>query len=201
MNTDINQLLNTCLEIEGLLCLACRRQEALPDYITNLLLSKTEALHKAAMQISANSTPSCNDDKIELTLPELPKVETNNEQEHVEQQEIACSAETEEKEDAEPDIKTEPIEAPETNKTINDESATVITRNDTAPLELTVNDKFRFRRELFSNSDVDLAEALQIAAQMSSAEEAEDYFYNDLCFDPENDTVKDFMRVVAKHFS
>ena len=72
--------------------------------------------------------------------------------------------------------------------------------NDVAPLELTVNDKFRFRRELFSNSDVDLADALQVASQMSTPEEIEDYFYNDLCFNPEDEVVKDFMRIVTKRF-
>lgn len=35
---------------------------------------------------------------------------------------------------------------------------------------------------------------------MSSIDEAEEYFYEDLCWDPDNEHVKAFMEVVAKHF-
>ena len=36
---------------------------------------------------------------------------------------------------------------------------------------------------------------------MSSLDEAEDYFYNDLCWEPDNDNVKDFMEIVGRYFS
>ncbi len=35
---------------------------------------------------------------------------------------------------------------------------------------------------------------------MSSITEAEEYIYDDLCWDPDNEDVKAFMDVVAKHF-
>lgn len=64
----------------------------------------------------------------------------------------------------------------------------------------TLNDRFRFRRELFRNSDAEFRETIDVIGSMSSMEEAEDYFFNDLCWNPESGDVKDFMSIVAKHF-
>lgn len=64
----------------------------------------------------------------------------------------------------------------------------------------TLNDRFRFRRELFRNSDEEFRETLEVIGSMSSMEEAEDYFFNDLCWDESAPEVKEFMEIVAKHF-
>lgn len=68
-------------------------------------------------------------------------------------------------------------------------------------VEFTLNDKFRFRRELFGNSDIDMNEALDVVDAMTSREEVEDYFYNDMCWDPNNEDVKDFIRIVTAKFT
>lgn len=65
----------------------------------------------------------------------------------------------------------------------------------------TLNDRFRFKRELFGNSESNFADALNVIAAMSTYEEAEEYFYNDLCWSADNDEVKDFMTIVHNHFS
>lgn len=64
-----------------------------------------------------------------------------------------------------------------------------------------LNDKFRFRRELFSNSDTVMADTLNLVGAMSSYSEAEEYFYSDLQWDPEMPEVVDFMAIIKKHFS
>lgn len=64
----------------------------------------------------------------------------------------------------------------------------------------TLNDKYRFRRELFGNSDVALNDALDVVSAMRSYDEARDYFVSDLGWDMENDDVKDFLDVIASHF-
>lgn len=64
----------------------------------------------------------------------------------------------------------------------------------------TLNDKYRFRRELFGNSDAAMNDTLDVVAAMHSADEAEDYLYNDLGWDASQDDVKDFMAVVKSHF-
>lgn len=64
-----------------------------------------------------------------------------------------------------------------------------------------LNDRYRFRRELFSNSELDWNDALNMVASMSSYEEAEDYFYNDLGWGKDSEEVADFMNVIKNHFS
>lgn len=65
----------------------------------------------------------------------------------------------------------------------------------------TINDKFRFRRELFSNNDADFTDSLNLVQAMQSIEEAEDYFYNDLQWDAESDDVKEFFIIINKFFN
>ena len=65
---------------------------------------------------------------------------------------------------------------------------------------LSLNDRFRFRRELFGNSDIRMNETLALIDAMHSYEEAEDYILNDLSWDEENPEVAEFMKIVQKHF-
>ncbi len=63
-----------------------------------------------------------------------------------------------------------------------------------------INDSIRFRRELFGNSQAEYNDALDMVQSMHSFAEAEEYFYDDLEWDPTNEEVKDFMEVVRRHF-
>ncbi|WP_302062650.1 hypothetical protein, partial [uncultured Muribaculum sp.] len=63
-----------------------------------------------------------------------------------------------------------------------------------------LNDMFRFRRELFGNSATEMTDTLNLVEAMSSLSEANDYFYNDLEWDASNPEVQDFMDIIAKHF-
>lgn len=65
----------------------------------------------------------------------------------------------------------------------------------------TVNDKFRFRRELFGNSDTEFTDTLNLVEAMRNYNEAEDYFYNDLAWDAEASEVQEFMAVVNRYFN
>ena len=64
----------------------------------------------------------------------------------------------------------------------------------------TLNDRFRFRRELFENSDVQMNETLDLVDTMTSFEEAEEYFYGDCGWDKESQEVHDFMEIISRHF-
>lgn len=63
-----------------------------------------------------------------------------------------------------------------------------------------LNDRFRYRRELFSNSEVEMRNTLNIVEAMQSYSEAEDYFYGDLEWDRESIEVQDFMTIIKNHF-
>ena len=63
-----------------------------------------------------------------------------------------------------------------------------------------VNDRFRFQRELFAGSADALNTAIAHIEAMRSYGNAELYFYSQLNWDRENEVVKDFMAIVRNHF-
>ena len=64
-----------------------------------------------------------------------------------------------------------------------------------------LNDRFRFRRELFGNSDERMNEALRAVKSMATIDEAHDYFYNTLGLDKTSTDVADFIAVIEHHIS
>ncbi|MBD5229237.1 MAG: hypothetical protein HDS69_04270 [Bacteroidales bacterium] len=64
----------------------------------------------------------------------------------------------------------------------------------------TLNDIFRFRRQLFGNSQERYTKALTDISRMKSTYEAENYIYNTLGLDKENIDVKDFMKIISAYF-
>ena len=63
-----------------------------------------------------------------------------------------------------------------------------------------LNDRFRYRRELFANSDVEMNDTLNLVETMHSFAEAEDFFYGDLEWDKESPEVVDFMEIIKNYF-
>lgn len=63
-----------------------------------------------------------------------------------------------------------------------------------------LNDRFRYRRELFGNSEVEMRNTINMVEAMHSYSEAEDYFYGDLEWDRESPEVADFMTIIRNHF-
>lgn len=63
-------------------------------------------------------------------------------------------------------------------------------------IKLSLNDIYRFRRELFNFSDEEMEEALDALSGMTSKEEVEDFFYNDLCWEPDDEVVREFMNMI-----
>lgn len=64
-----------------------------------------------------------------------------------------------------------------------------------------LNDKFRFRRELFANSESEMTATIDAIEAMTSMDEALDYFYNDLNWNKSSQEVKDFIEIITHHFS
>lgn len=65
----------------------------------------------------------------------------------------------------------------------------------------TLNDKFRYRRELFGSNDALFADTLNTLSAMHNLNEALDFLYKDMGWDPEDDNVKDFVATITNHFS
>lgn len=64
-----------------------------------------------------------------------------------------------------------------------------------------LNDKFRFRRELFGNSDASYVECLDMLQAMNSIGEAREYLVEDLKWDPNNEDVKAFIELLEKYYN
>ena len=65
---------------------------------------------------------------------------------------------------------------------------------------ISVNDRFRFQRELFAGSANAMNTAIEHIEMMNSYGNAELYFFSQLNWDRENEVVQDFMNLVRNHF-
>lgn len=192
--TTCDRLISLAFEIEGLAMLLRERAESIPPEACTLLREKI-----AAMGALASCKEEDKPDAIAEVQAETEQIEdiARTECENA-GQEVAAAAEFEQKADA--DIQEIPlVEIPDRQDERLDERFARESARDIRHA-FTLNDRFRFRRELFSNSEPRLAEAIEVVASMNSLEEAEDYFYNDLVWDRDSDDVKDFMAIVARHF-
>lgn len=142
--------------------------------------------------------------------PEIdPEVEAEPEIEEEPEPEVEIEPEPEEELEPEivPEIEAEP--EPEIIKNVDETSPEAIITLDEAFIRnkakdlksaFSLNDTFRFRRELFGNSAADMNDAIDLVNAMNSYEEAEDYFINDLGWDAESDEVGEFMEIIRNHF-
>lgn len=67
-------------------------------------------------------------------------------------------------------------------------------------LVFTINDRYRFKRDLFCNSDADFNTTLALVASMDSYDEAEDYFLGELQWNPKREEVMDFLEILKNYF-
>lgn len=65
---------------------------------------------------------------------------------------------------------------------------------------LSFNDRFRYRRELFGNKDVEMNNTLNLIDAMSDYAEACEYLLQDLGWSAEEPVVKEFLELVERHF-
>lgn len=65
----------------------------------------------------------------------------------------------------------------------------------------TINDKFRFRRELFGNDDKLFGNTIDMIEALKNMDDAIVYMRDDLGWNLEDDNVKDFAAIVANHFA
>ncbi len=228
MTEKAEALLSLALEIEGLILLIGRREDKTPPEVVELLKSKVAKLKSSVELLSlvksyspvaaaaeyeeaqdAAGTPVANVAAVDMSVvsvqaptaapvrPLQPMVV------HEEKKVVKSSPEPAYVQAHRQDISAI---APAPKTKANTSAATPLIHNEEAETlgdmykAFTLNDKFRFRRELFSGNDAEFKDALNVVKGMGSMDEVEDYFYNDLCWDPDSDIVKDFIAVVAEFF-
>lgn len=99
-----------------------------------------------------------------------------------------------------PPVPTEFPEEPENTAPLRVDEKLQRTLSKDIRKAISVNDRFRFQRELFAGSASAMNTAIEHIEMMSSYGNAELYFYSQLHWDRENEVVQDFMNLVRNHF-
>lgn len=193
---DTQKLLDLAYEIEGLLCLKKERAGDVPSEVNELLRSKIGELYGL---YGSAEVPEAEEELME----QVPEIEQSGSQVEVQEEPKAEDAEIELEEEV-PEIKSEESELapelPEPPESTEEPAAEASPKKMDLLGQLSLNDKFRFRRELFGNSDTAFQDALDTLELMTNSDEVEDYLYNDLCFDADNEEVKAFMELIRHNF-
>ncbi len=252
MEKQLQEILNTLYEAEGLLEMALRR--APRNLETLAALAREKCFHAADLAAALQVTEAVKGEEkietesvaavhepdvaeqlfVEKVAPKLaekePEFEPESEptaviqserQEAAEQQEaalaeapaeteaeteaddarLAAEAEFEQEEDADVEEEGEDTEAEEPVE--EDPAPRAIPAKPRRPIAtfFSINDKFRFRRELFGGSNPEWLDALALLETMNEMSEASDYLFDDLQWDPESLDVKAFMQILERYYN
>lgn len=206
---NLNRLLDSIYELEGLVHLALARED-IPESLPLLIARKGEELSRHAKK--AVCATSGNDAGYK------PASETETESQSTTAQETApdfeCKPETESSPVLEPvpEFDPEPVfesvkepdpEVVFKSQMPDSEDVSSFTNGICEPrgrLVFSINDRYRFKRELFNNSDADFNNTLAFVASMEGYDEAEDYFIGELQWDSKRQEVIDFLEILKKYF-
>ena len=226
MEHSLNDILEKVYELEGLLLLArSREQDNIDASLRQLILAKGETIEAllgdtfAENEISVVEMPEPESDEASIEINESLEDEVPAEPEGTENSYSLIDDDA----DADEDSGNHSYEIPDDEDAdvnlIEDADEEVVDdedEDDDVPLTLdealqrnmsrdlrkafSLNDRFRYRRELFANNDVEMNDTLNLVETMHSFSEAEDFFYGDLEWDKEAPEVIDFMNVIRNHF-
>lgn len=203
MKTDneYRRLAALAMEVEGLLLLLESRSGEDTSMVLELLGEKAAMLQGGIMALPC----PCRQAEIENKTACEAKAEAvkAEEEKKAEASEVSVASEVSEACETQeasvtPVLRPTVGEALETPETLDERIARERARD--IKKAFTINDKFRFRRELFHDSQEEFDETLDIISGMASFGEAEEYFYDDLCWNPSDTEVMAFMETVSRHF-
>ena len=248
MDNSLETLLKQVLELEGLLLIAEKRGNDVPNLVIDMIKQKAAAIGEMAGVAASDNKQGIDalpDDEPDddITVEFVDDEETASVDEPVaEAPSTPVAAEPEPVVAPEPSVvqsepapeptpvsepeptpvdepESEPVEAPtlapeevepeaESEEFEPDPDDQPLTLDEALHRDMTkdlrqafsLNDRYRYRRELFGNSDSVMNETLNLIEAMHSFDEAEDYFYNDLQWEHDSPEVADFMVIIKNHF-
>lgn len=184
MDAGLRDLLDKIYELEGLIHLALKRDEYRDDFL-RLISNKGKDVAKICGSLEEGNTQSEEPFNLEeYSIQDDPVF-------YEEPSETLSYEAPDEEDKDESDLMQQQTEL---SYIIPSEV------EDRGRLVFSINDRFRFRKELFNNSDIDFNNSLALVASMDDYEEAEDYFINDVGLNPSDDTVGDFLEIVKRYF-
>ncbi|MDO4319495.1 MAG: hypothetical protein Q4C34_02865 [Bacteroidales bacterium] len=211
MNDILQQLISLSIEFEGNLRVAAARDSA------EAMSAARDKFDRMSVLMAALSPVP--DDKPGTTLPEDTDDTIVKDDEATGAEEAPLEEPDTDEVPAEPlspvvESDADAVEAAAAEARDTEQDRAVSVRSETVTLgdsftaretrdlrkAFTLNDKFLFRRELFGGSEQEFADTLDLLTAMHSYDEAVEYLIDDLQWDAENATVKDFMGIVAGYF-
>lgn len=175
--TDLEHLINMNVEIEGLLRVLENRDNASARELLADKIKAYNALLDSFLSIPLE-TPS---EVVEFVADSVP-VEMDSEVVVLEDKPI------------------DPEPAPQYNpEEVRPVAIQPAHHNISLSKAFTLNDRFRFKRELFGGNDADFTDTLQLLSEMETYGEAEDYLLNDMMWDCDSEPVKDFLSILANN--
>ena len=251
MDNSLETLLKQVLELEGLLLIAEKRGNDVPNLVIDMIKQKAAAIGEmagVAASYNKQGIDALPDDEPDddITVEFVDDEDAPSAAEPVEAESSApVAAEPEPVVAPEPSVvsEPEPVVAPEPS-VVSEPEPTPVDEPESEPVEaptpapeevepeaeseefepdpddqpltldealhrdmtkdlrqaFSLNDRYRYRRELFGNSDSVMNETLNLIEAMHSFDEAEDYFYNDLQWEHDSPEVADFMVIIKNHF-
>lgn len=178
MEAKLRELLDKIYELEGLVHLALKRDDSSKDFI-RLITKKGKEIGEISSSVKGNTKDDIEENQPEKTTFSIDEYSID---EYSDTNPLIPELEQREKIDN------------EKNK------GEVEPEHQRGKLVFSINERFRYRKELFDNSDADFNNTLALVASMENYEEAEDYFINEEGFDPRNPIVMEFMEVIKRYF-
>lgn len=179
MKTDLRNLLDKIYELEGLVYLAVKREEITDDLLR--LISK-KGHEVADLTLNLNKHEEISESPLEesssqsVSFDDYLIEDTSDEPKEIVKP-IGSQFKRDFNEDFEPHYKEE-----------------------RGKLVFSINERFRYRNELFDKSDIEFNNTLALVASMENYEEAEEYFINEQGFDISNPIVTEFLEVIKSYF-
>lgn len=196
MDKILNQLQDKVYELEGLLMLALSREDK-RDAICALIKSKIKEIDTIGNLLNNEvvwDEAETEEDEIMADMPE-------SEAEEDKTMEFMPLADIE-KDVAEgdmPEDEEEEVPEDENHPEVYDKEPERPKRSRRSPV-FCINDRFRFRRELFHGSDEAFNDMLDKVSVMYDYDDAEAYFIGIKGMDPEDETVADFLDILKAYY-
>lgn len=203
-NEKAKQILTLALEIEGLALLIQRRGDLVNPEVNYILRDKASSLLSLTEEMAGSCIPvtsdaispeESSDDSGCIQTAAAPCVSMT--ETSVESDDSAIAESAVEEEVADSNV----AEAAEERAAVHAAASSPVTEsNQHVQPVFTLNDRFRFIRELFKGNSQDFNDTLKQLSSMTSADEVVEYLTDDLCLDPENQDVADFTAIVTQRF-
>lgn len=199
MEIKLRELLDKIYELEGLIHLSLKREDAYNDFV-RLIKNKGNEVAQACENLQDNpKTESITEDESKQ-LYNNDSVETDSQEEEdfsFEEYSIDEEPENISEINQDEDSTDDYSDPDEDSKLLPKYEVETPTKG---KLVFSINERFRFKKALFQDSDVDFNNTLALVASMESYEEAEEYFLNEEGLMRNDPVVIEFLEIIKRYF-